>query len=146
MYPALMLLRDACERHPGVVLAAINDGHWIRYHTRCAVIGNVFLLTEQDARKRLEVETLLATEPARLRRERPDIVYVFVHRELELFVPVRPDGSHGAGQLRWRAESLPVLVRDLLGPDTSPPGYRVQWSTYLPDGQVFGRLLEVGGS
>jgi len=143
MYPALMQLRDACERNPGVVLAGINDGHWIRYHTRCKVIGNVFLLTEQDARKRLEVETLLASEAARVRRERPDIVYVFVHRELELFVPVAPDGSHGAPQFRWRAETLPVLVRDLLGPDEPPPGYRVQWSTYLADGQVFGRLLEI---
>ena len=143
MYPGLMQLRDACERRPGVVLAGINDGHWIRYHTRCAVIGNVFLLTQQDARKRLEVETLLATEPERVRHERPDVIYVFVHRELELFVPVRADGSHGAGQFRWKTDTLPVLVRDLLGQEESPPGYRVEWSAYLPDGQIFGRLLEI---
>jgi asparagine N-glycosylation enzyme membrane subunit Stt3 len=143
MYPGLMHLREACERRPGVVLAGINDGHWIRYHTRCAVIGNVFLLTEQDARKRLEVERLLATEPARLRRERADVAYVLVHRELELFVPVRPDGSHGEGRLRWRTEMLPVLVRELLGPEEALQGYRVEWSSYLPDGQALGRLLEI---
>lgn len=143
MYPGLMQLRDACERRPGVVLAGINDGHWIRYHTRCAVIGDVFLLTEQDARKRSEVEALLATEPARLRRDRPEVVYVLVHRELELFVPVSSDGGHGAGQLRWRTDTLPVLVRELLGPGDPVPGYRVQWSRHLPDGQVLGRLLEI---
>jgi hypothetical protein len=144
MYPGLMQLRDACERRPGVALAGLNDGHWIRYHTRCSVIGNVFLLTEQDARKRFEVETLLATEPARLRDERPDIAYVLVHGELELFVSVRPDGSHGEGVLRWRSETLPVLVRELLEPQESlPAGYEVLLSSYLPDGQILGRLLEL---
>jgi hypothetical protein len=144
MYPGLMQLRDACERRRGVVLSAINDGHWVRYHTSCAVIGNVFLLTEQDARKRREVETLLASAPSSLRRERPDVTYVLVHRELELFVPVAADGSHGQGVLRWRDASLPALVRELLGPDESlPEGYRVLWSSHLPDGQVLGRLLEI---
>jgi hypothetical protein len=144
MYPGLMQLREACERRPGVVLAGINDGHWIRYHTRCSVIGNVFLLTEQDARKRLEVETLLATEPARLRHDRVDVAYVLVHRELELFVPVLADGSHGQGVLRWRTDTLPILVRELLGAEESlPEGYRVLWSTTLPDGQALGRVLKI---
>ena len=143
VYPGLMQLRDVCERRPGTVLAAINDGHWIRYHTRCGVIGNVFLFTEQDARKRLEVESLLATEPESLRRERPDVGYVLLHAELELFVPVRPDGSHGEGVLRWRS-TLPALTRDLLAAEESlPPGYRVLWSSYLPDGQALARLLEI---
>jgi hypothetical protein len=144
MRPGLVQLRDECERRPGVVLAVINDGHWVRYHTQCPVIGNVFLLTEQDARKRLEVEALFMMEPAELRRQRPDVAYVLVHSELELFVPVRPDGSHGQSVLRFRSETLPALARALLGPEESlPAGYRVLWSTELPDGQVLGRLLEV---
>jgi hypothetical protein len=147
MYPGLMQLREACSRRSGVALAAINDGHWIRYHTSCAVIGNVFLLTEQDARKRLEVETLLASEPTRHRSERPEVAYALVHRELELFVPVGPDGRQGQGVLRWKDDSLPALVRALLGPEESlPEGYRALWSTYLPDGQVLGRLVEIDGS
>jgi hypothetical protein len=144
MYPGLMHLRAACERRPGVVLSGINDGHWIRYHTPCAVIGNVFLLTAQDARKRIETEALLATEATRLRQDRPDVAFVLVHGELELFVPVRPDGSHGQGVLRWRKDTLPTLMRELLGPEQSlPDGYRELWSAYLPDGQVLGRLLEI---
>ena len=147
MYPGLMQLREACSRRPGVALSGINDGHWIRYHTSCAVIGNVFLLTEQDARKRLEVEALLASEPSKLRSERPEVAYVLVHRELELFVPVAPDGRQGQGVLRWRDASLPALVRELLGPEESlPEGYRALWSTRLPDGQVLGRLLEIDRS
>jgi hypothetical protein len=126
------------------VLAAINDAHWVRYHTSCAVIGNVFLLTEQDARKRREVETLLSSDSSSLRHQRPDVTYVLVHRELELFVPIAADGTQGQGVLRWRDASLPALVRELLGPDGSlPEGYRALWSSSLPDGQVFARLLEV---
>lgn len=144
MLPGLMRLRDACAQAPGVALAGINDGHWIRYHTSCAVIGNVFLLTDQDARKRLEVETLFATPPERLRAERPDIRYVLVHGELELYVPVQPDGSHGQGAFRWRRETLPALTRQLLGPEASlPVGYRSLWTVHLPDGEVLGRLLAI---
>lgn len=144
MRPGLAHLAAACERRPGVALAAINDGHWVRYHTRCPVIGNVFLLTEQHARKRAEVAALFDMEPDRLRRERPDIAYVLVHGELELYVPVRADGSYGEGTLRFKRDTLPALSRPLLGPEESlPSGYRELWSTHLPDGQVLGRLLEV---
>jgi hypothetical protein len=142
MLPGLMRLRDACAQRPGVVLAPVNDGHWVRYHTSCSVIGNVFLLTEQDARKRLEVEALLATPAFRLHVERPDIAYVLVHGELELYVPVLADGSHGQGVLRWKRDTLPALTRALLGAEEDlPSGYRALWTTYLPDGEVLGRLL-----
>jgi hypothetical protein len=103
----------------------------------------MLLMTEQSARKRVEVETLLETEPQRLRRERPDVAYVLVHGELELFVPVRPDGSHGEGVLRWRRD-IPALTRELLTEEASiPPGYRILWSSHLPDGQALARIVEV---
>jgi hypothetical protein len=144
MLPGLLRLRDACAERPGVVLAPVNDGHWVRYHTSCSVIGNVFLLTDQDARKRFEVESLLATPAARLSGERADIAYVLVHGELELYVPVLPDGSHGQGVLRWKRDTLPALTRELLGPEeTLPSGYRALWTTHLPDGQVLGRLVAI---
>ena len=46
------------------------------------MIGNVFLLTEQDARSRLEDETLLESTPAKLRSELPDVAYVLVNPRL----------------------------------------------------------------
>jgi hypothetical protein len=143
MQPGLMRLREACARRPGVVLAGIDDGHWVRYHTQCSVIGNVFLLTEDDARKRREVETLLAATPEQLRAERPDIDYVFLHGELELHVPVMADGSHGQGVLRWKTATLPALMREVLAAKPALSGYDEIWATYLPDGQVLGRLLEI---
>ena len=61
--------------------------------------------------------------------------------------PVGPDSRQGQGVLRWKDASLPALMRELLGPEVSlPEGYRALWSTYLPDGQVLGRLLEIDPS
>jgi hypothetical protein len=72
------------------------------------------------------------------------VAYVLVHGDVELFVAVRPDVSHDQGVLRWKTATLPPLVCELLGPEGSlPAGYRVLWSSSLPDGQVFGRPLEV---
>ena len=131
VYPALLVLHDACEKRPGVVLAAIDNGHWVRYHTRCSVIGNVFLLTEEHARKRLEAEALLDRQATRLPIERPDIAYVLVNNELELFVASASAGGDGRGVLRWKGETLPALTRALLGPEESlPPAYRVLWTSY----------------
>jgi hypothetical protein len=144
LYPGLMSLREVCAERPALVLAGINDGHWVRYHTQCSTIGNVFLLTGQDARKRLEVESLLALSPERLRAERSDIDYVLVHSELELFVPINADGSHGPGRIRWRRETLPALVRALLAEEAAlPAGYRALWTSYTAEGDVFARLLAV---
>ncbi len=48
LYPAL---KAACEKEPGTVAAASQFGHYIRFHTRCSVISNNFLLTEQHFAK-----------------------------------------------------------------------------------------------
>jgi len=40
------------------VLADINAGHWIRYHSECSVIGDEFLLTPIHMAKALEREPL----------------------------------------------------------------------------------------
>ena len=56
-------LEEACRRKPGLVLAGVNDGHWITFHTKCSVIGDVFLLTDQHMRKRAETEALLRLAP-----------------------------------------------------------------------------------
>ena len=134
--PASLVLHDACEQRPGVVLAAIDNGHWVRYHTHCSVIGNVFLLTEEHARKRFEAEALLGSQATRLPIERPDIAYVLVNNELELFVASASAGGDGRGVLRWKSDTLPALTRALLGPEESlPPAYRVLW-TSIPDGGV----------
>jgi len=146
VYPGLRVLHDACARRPGAVLAAIDNGHWVRYHTQCSVIGNVFLLTEEQARKRLETEALLDSQATRLPIERPDIAYVLVNNELELYVESASAGGDGRGVLRWKSDTLPALTRALLGPEESlPPAYRVLWTAHTVDGAVFGRLLELTG-
>ncbi len=111
------------------------------------MIGNVFLLTEEQARKRLETEALLDSQATRLPIERPDIAYVLVNNELELYVESASAGGDGRGVLRWKSDTLPALTRALLGPEESlPPAYRVLWTAHTADGGVFGRLLELNGA
>jgi hypothetical protein len=59
--------RDPTGRRPSARLrpssSRINDGHWVRYHSRYAVTGNISLLTERHAQKRRETEKLRGLTP-----------------------------------------------------------------------------------
>ena len=100
--PAFPALKSACDERPGVVLADINAGHWIRYHSECSVIGDVFLLTPLHGAKALESARLLRLTPAELVAESRDIRYVFARQSTGLFLDEsgreRPDLEQTARQ------------------------------------------------
>ncbi len=82
-----MLLRDvyvalgrACASEPGIVLAEHGDGHYITYHSDCAVIANNFILTARHERKLALTEALLAATPEDMTRRAPWVRYVLVRR------------------------------------------------------------------
>ena len=144
--PALLVLRDACARRPGVVLAAIDNGHWVRYHTQCSVIGNVFLLTEEQAAQASRRQRrLLDSQATRLPIERPDIAYVLVNNELELYVESASAGGDGRGVLRWKSDTLPALTARITGAGRIAAAglSRACGRPIRSTAAVFGRLLEI---
>ncbi len=130
------VMREACAAAPGIVLSNIDSGHWVRYHSDCSVIGNVFLLTPQHASKALETRTLLGLKPAELLAASQPVRYVFVYHRLSL-APDEPNLEE------WRLRMRP-LESELLGPvDSLPRQYRLLWAAQTPKGQTYARLFEI---
>lgn len=139
----LKVLGDACESRPGVVLAPADAGHWIRYHTRCSVVANAFVLSSVQVAKLDELEALLETSPEQLRATHPEVRYVLA------FIDVA--GAFRAGladptdaDLQSLLPYERELVRELLRNDrTTPEGYRQITSATTPRGGVYARFYEV---
>jgi hypothetical protein len=139
--PIFPALKSACDGRPGVVLADMNAGHWLRYHSECSVIGNVFLLTPLHGAKALESARLLRLSPAELLAESPDIRYVFARQSTGLFVDESGQERPDLNRLRG---SLPALERELLAPDAKlPPQYRLRGEARTSGGQIYARLYEI---
>ena len=123
------------------MLADIDAGHWIRYHSECSLIGDVFLLTPLHGAKALESARLLRLMPAELLAESPDIRYVFARQSTGLYTDESGRERPDLNRLR---DSLPALERELLAPDAKlPPQYRLRGEARTPGGQVYGRLYEI---
>ncbi len=76
--PLYRTLERQCATMPGIVLAGTDEGHPIRYHSKCSVIANNFLLTRQHGEKVLEVQRLMQLSPAALREDAVHVDYVFI--------------------------------------------------------------------
>jgi hypothetical protein len=140
VFPAL---QQACLERPGIALALVNDGHWITYHTRCAVIGDVFLMTRQHLEKRRETEDLYRLTPAELLAKRPDIRYIFVRHGVEVGPPLGP-GLPEQPDLEEVRPDLWPLARDLLAPEPRlPPEFHLLSGTNTPGGRAYARIYEI---
>jgi hypothetical protein len=141
--PTFPALAQACERAPGIVLAPINDGHWVTYHTRCAVIGNVFLLTPQHAQKRRETEKLLGLTPSALLATRPDVRYVLANFQVDVGAPAGP-GLPEQPDIENLRSSLGPLMSALLGPTADIPAeFHLLGDVKTPAGRAYTRLFEI---
>jgi hypothetical protein len=113
---------QACQEKPGIVLAEPDDGHYIRFHTNCAVIANPFLVTQRQAERTREERALLALPARDVAARAPYVRYVYV-RSSSLFyttpngaLQFAPDGIEGAPEY--------PLVNELLNADgASPPAH-----------------------
>jgi hypothetical protein len=132
MYP---VLAKACAASPGLVLANPNDGHYLRYHTKCSVIANNFLVTKLQERKTREENDLLRLPAKQLAQHAPNVNYVYVRRD-SMFAqneageivlmpfgdPKKPDLPLVQELLTTPADKLPsnfkLLAQD--GPDVAP--------------------------
>ncbi|HTU68104.1 MAG TPA: hypothetical protein VMF52_19315 [Steroidobacteraceae bacterium] len=136
-------LERACATTPGIALSAVSDAHWISFHTKCSVIGDVFLLTALHARKRVETETLLDLSPADLLAKRPDVKYVFARHRVEVRAPAGPGLPENPDLEEVRPYLVP-LFRELLAPDPKlPPEYRLMSEIATPAGRAYARVYEI---
>lgn len=137
VYPPLT---RACETQPGVVLAEHNYGHYIRFHSDCAVIANNLILTQQSREKIRQTQELFALQPADLRDRAPWIGYVLATRLDNVF-----DESISRAEAR---DMNPGLRRALLfEPPPYPEGYRLLHQVVIDRGDgepaVVARLFQI---
>ena len=78
--PIYAPLAAACARAPGVVLADNDDGHHISFHTKCSVIADNFIMTEQHEQKLLLVQRLLQSSAEQVLAQAPYVRYILVRR------------------------------------------------------------------
>jgi hypothetical protein len=133
-------LHELCSRAPGIVLAEHGDGHYIRYHTDCAVMANNFILTPQHQRKVLETQALLDSSLATVRSRAPDVRYLLLRRGDNVMLPVAQSCfPHCVENQGLRQELL------IDGPPF-PPGVRLIAQIWWQNGQrqePLARLFEV---
>ncbi|MBX5460024.1 MAG: hypothetical protein IRZ28_02945 [Steroidobacteraceae bacterium] len=143
--PLYAPLARACERNPGVVLANPDDGHYIRFHTRCDVIGNNFLLTRQHAEKVAFEHELLSLKAVDVPRRAPYVRYVYVRRDSMFFST--PEGTLEFAPGDYAALPDLPLVRELLNADATnlPAGYTLMYELRLNDaaGAPYARLYSI---
>jgi hypothetical protein len=122
IYP---VLRRHCEARPGTVLANLDDGNYVLFHTDCSVIANNFLLTPLQEAKLREVRDLMQLTPDELARRVSRPRYVLVRRQTLFAVD---EAGRMVFEPRGHAALRdPRLVNQLLAADPAalPPGFRL---------------------
>jgi hypothetical protein len=138
---AFPALEKTCAQRPGIVLGDLDTGHWVRYHSKCSVIANVFLLTPQQVAKVVESSQLLAKSPDELLTAKPEVRYVFAHHSVQVTQNEKGAETPNLDELRLRMQHV---ERDLLGPVVNiPPQFKLRWEVQTPNGQVYARLYEI---
>jgi asparagine N-glycosylation enzyme membrane subunit Stt3 len=139
----IKLLARNCATKPGVVLAPLDAGHWIRYHTDCSVIANAFVLSPLQVAKVQELHELLQLSPEQLRASRPDVLYVLAYMDV---------GSAMASGMMEPTEAdiqavlpdMPKLMGDLLRTDRPlPEGYKLLSAAQTRKGGIYARVFEI---
>lgn len=138
------LLAARCAEAPGVVLADPLDGHYIRYHSRCSVIANNFLVTRQDVDKWLEAKRLLGLRASQLAAEAPSVRYLLLRRASIFTLDQAGFLTFAPGEYPGKPDH--PLVRELLAADAGalPVGFKLVYEMRPGAGQPpFARLLAI---
>jgi hypothetical protein len=135
------VLDRACRARPGIVLGDLDTGHWVRFHSQCSVIGDVFLLTPQHAEKALLTQKLLRLTPAQLLADDHQVRYVLPHHSIMMIAGADGRETPDLEELR---QQLGPLERELLAQKPAlPPQYHKLWEVRTPAGQIYSRLYEI---
>lgn len=132
-HPLYPLLAEACASNPGVVAAAAQFGHYIRFHTDCPVIANNFLLTEQHFEKVRLANSLFHLSVAQVRLEQPDVRYVLAFLANTYF---QYQGKVYLRELDDIRSENPTLINELMLGDGSGEDIIVIGEVYVnPDAE-----------
>jgi len=82
LLPFLEVIARQCERHPGVLLAHPDEGHYLRYHTNCKIVSGNMLATPRDFEYRALAFKMLGMSVPDLVREYPWVDYIYVRLEV----------------------------------------------------------------
>jgi hypothetical protein len=136
--PIFTDLKRLCAEDTGVVLASADDGSPIVFHSQCGVIANNFILRPNDKAHIDEVDRLMRLSPEEIRRQRPDVKYVFVRaRDFSI--------RHGdASQLAPNS----AIARELFLDAAPPAGFTLVRTIQTPidsnaPSEVYARLYKV---
>lgn len=139
----LKALGEACADKPGTVVAPMDAGHWVRYHTVCSVVANAFVLSPLQVAKLHEVDSLLDMTPAQLRQSRTDIRYVLAYIDVGAALKsglANPSDADIQAVLQYQRP----LFAELLRSDQSPPdGYKLLSAAQTSKGGVYARVFEI---
>jgi hypothetical protein len=134
------VLKRLCAEHPGIVVGDLDTGHWVRYHSDCSVVADVFLLTPQHAAKVRELDHLMSMTPAGLLTD-TKVRYVFAHHSIGLELDSQRRETPTLEDMR---PMLMPLESALLGPEGDiPPEFKKRWEVTTPAGQLYARLYEI---
>ena len=137
------LFHRECAKQPGIVLASMDDGHWVRYHTDCSVIVDPFLLTPQHSAKVRQARALMAMTPEALLANDKLVSYVFVHH-VAIMNLARADRAESPNLEQLRATQMRGLESRLLEPTPKLPApFQMLWELKTPAGQVYARLYRI---
>lgn len=126
--PLYAVLDKACDENPGVVAAAAQFGHYIRFHTDCSVIANNFLLTEQHFEKVRLANSLFHLSVDQIRTEQPDVRYILAFLANTYF---QHEGKLYLREFDDIRSTNPVLVNELMLSDQLPANVVVIGEIYV---------------
>ena len=81
LLPFYDLIAAQCEQHPGVLLAHPDEGHYLRYHTKCKIVSNNMLATARDFEYHALGQKMLGMSVSDLIEQYDWVDYIYVRRE-----------------------------------------------------------------
>ncbi len=81
LVPFYRVIAEQCDKRPGVLLAHPDEGHYLRYHTRCQIVASNMLASARDFEYRALALRMFAMPVAELLEQYAWVDYIYVRRE-----------------------------------------------------------------
>lgn len=131
VYPVFDEIEKICAADPGLMITTNNDGHHVRYHSKCPVFANNFLLTPQHEEKIGQLIYMLSSDAQTFRRLIPaETKYVFLRLD-QVFIYYR--GDIGIPTVEKLKELNPKSFMELALAEEPVEGFELLWEIRTDD-------------